>query len=267
MMNLDAINRPTWRSRNVLNKYRYLAGYVDPGERAATEYLCAECRDKPILDIGVGAGRTTSLLQRISSDYIGVDYTRELLDIAVQKNPRVKYRLMDARDLHAFADGSFYLVNFSFNAIDAVDYDDRIRILGEVNRVMQPGGVYLFSGHNATGPGARECIQTALPKFSSNPLKLGWRFGRFALSLPLIVYHRVMYSGLREERNGYVVSNAAAHNFGLVILYTTITEQNRQLAAAGFKTEAVFDSEEGREVSDDEDLSQVRWLHYIARKL
>src|SRR5690348_6883564 len=99
MVNLDAINRPTWRGRNVINKYRYLAGYVDPGERAATEYLSKECRDKPILDIGVGAGRTTSLLLPISSDYIGIDYTPELLDIAVQKNPRVKYRFMDARDM------------------------------------------------------------------------------------------------------------------------------------------------------------------------
>ena len=267
MMNLDAINRQTWKTRTVLRQYRNLEGYVDPGERAATEYLAAECHDKPILDIGVGCGRTTSLLQAISSDYVGVDYTRELLDVAVEKNPRVRYQYMDARDMHEFVDASFYLVNFSFNAIDAVDYEDRLRILREVHRVMRPGGLYLFSGHNAAGPGARERFQTLLPKFSSNPLRLGWRIARFVVSLPDIVHNRSRYSGLRSERDGYVVSNAAAHNFGLVILYTTITEQKRQLAAAGFKTEVVFDSEEGRAVSDTDDLSQVRWLHYLARKV
>lgn len=267
MMNLDAINRRTWKTRTVLRQYRNLEGYVDPGERAATEYLAAECHDKPILDIGVGCGRTTSLLRLISSDYVGVDYTRELLDVAAQKNPRVKYQFMDARDMREFVDASFYLVNFSFNAIDAVDYEDRLRILREVHRVMRPGGLYLFSGHNATGPGAREHLHTLLPKFSSNPLRLGWRVARFVVTLPAAVHNHSRYSSLRVERDGYVVSNAAAHNFGLVILYTTIMEQKRQLADTGFKVEAVFDSEQGCAVSDTDDLSQVRWLHYLARKL
>jgi SAM-dependent methyltransferase len=266
-MDLDAINRRTWKTRNVLRQYRNLEGYVDAGECVATEYITAECRGKPILDIGVGCGRTTSLLRAISADYIGVDYTRELLEVAARKNPQVRYEFMDARDMRAFADGSFYFVNFSFNAIDAVDYEDRLRILREVHRVLQPGGLFLFSGHNATGPGARERLQTLLPRFSVNPARLGWRIARFVASLPTIIQNRHRYSRLRSERDGYVVSNAAAHNFGLVLLYTTLSEQKRQLALTGFQTEVVFDSEEGRAVSDRDDLSQVRWLHYVARKL
>lgn len=263
---LDSINRRTWKSRNVLRQYRNLAGYVDPGERAATEYLAAECRDKPILDIGVGCGRTTSLLWPISSDYVGVDYTRELLGVAMQKNPHVRYRYMDARDMQGFADASFHFVNFSFNAIDAVDYEDRLRILREVHRILRPGGVYLFSGHNATGPGVRERFRALLPGFTRNPFKLGWRTARVIASLPVSIRNRVRYNRLRQQREGHVVSNAAAHNFGLLILYTTLPEQKRQLALTGFRTEAVFDSEQGRVVSDSDDLSQVRWLHYIARK-
>src|SRR5579883_1169386 len=96
---LDAINRRTWKTRNVLRRYRRLEGYIDPGERAAIESLAVECRDKPILDIGVGCGRTTPLLRAISSDYVGVDYTRELLEVAAQKHPRVRYQFMDARDM------------------------------------------------------------------------------------------------------------------------------------------------------------------------
>ncbi len=267
MLDLDAINRRTWKTRTVLRQYRNLEGYIDPGERAATEYLAAECRGKPILDIGVGCGRTTSLLLPISSNYIGVDYTPELLEVAARKNPQVRYQFMDARDLRQFADASFYLVNFSFNAIDAVNYQDRLRILDEVHRVLQPGGLYLFSGHNATGPGASERVRTLLPRLSPNPLRLGWRIARFVAALPTIIRNRRRYRRLRLERDGYVVSNAAAHNFGLVLVYTTLTEQKRQLAVTGFKTEVVFDSEQGRAVSDTDDLSGVRWLHYLARKL
>jgi ubiquinone/menaquinone biosynthesis C-methylase UbiE len=267
MADLDAINRRTWKTRNVFQQYRCLEGYVDPGEQAATEYLADECRGTAVLDIGVGCGRTTPLLRTISSDYIGVDYTRELLEVAAQKHPLVRYQFMDARDMGVFGDASFYLVNFSYNAIDAVGYEDRLRILREVYRVLKPGGLFLFSAHNAAGPGARERLQTLLPPFSPNPLRMGWRLARFAAQLPAMVRNRGRYRRLRSEQEGYLVSNAAAHNFGLVLLYTSITEQKRQLTACGFRTEAVFESEQGHTVSDSDDLSQVRWLHYLARRL
>jgi SAM-dependent methyltransferase len=264
---IDAINRRTWKTRHVFQQYRDLEGYVDPGERSATEWLASECRGRPILDIGVGCGRTTPILRAISADYTGVDYTPELLEVAARKHPDVRFLHMDARSMNAFRDSSFYLVNFSFNAIDAVDYEDRLAILREVRRVMMPNGLFLFSAHNATGPGARERVKVLLPQFCLNPLRLAWRIARFAATLPAILYNRIRFSRLRAERDGYVVSNAAAHNFGLVLLYTAITEQKRQLTAAGFKTEIVFESEQGRAASDTQDLSEVRWLHYIARKL
>ena len=265
-MDIDQINRRTWKTGQVFHQYRNLEGYVDPGERAATQWLAQECSGKPVLDMGVGCGRTTPLLRAISPDYVGLDYTQELLTVAQRKYPEVAFRHMDARDLSAFADDSFYLVNFSFNAIDAVDIKDRIQILREVYRVLQPNGLFLLSSHNAAGPGARESLLNLMPHFTRNPFKLGWRLAKWTVSLPLALYNYSRFHGMHEQHGGYVVSNASAHNFGLVVLYVTLAEQQRQLREAGFLTERIFDSARGLPVTESDDLRDVWWLHYAARK-
>ncbi len=173
---------------------------------------------------------------------------------------------MDARDLHAFADASVKLVNFSFNAIDAVAFADRLKIILEAHRVLKPGGLFFFSAHNRVGPGTREGLHSLLPRFSANPVKLAWRVARSAAALPASLYNRWRFGAMRTEHEGYTVANASAHYFGLVILYTTLAEQKRQLAQAGFSTEVVFENTAGRAVSESDDLRDAWWLHFIARK-
>ena len=60
--------------------------------------------------------------------------------------------------------------------------------------------------------------------------------------------------------------NAGAHDFGIVVMYTTLVEQKRQLREAGFVCEAVFDSTQGRPVHDGMDTRDMFWFHYVARK-
>ncbi len=261
---LDQINRRTWRTRNVLDQYRDLEGYIDPGERAATDWLRDECRGRPILDIGVGCGRTVPLLRAISEDYIGADYTQELLDVAIRKHPQVRFLNVDARDMTRFEDESFYLVNFSYNAIDAVNRLDRIKILNEVRRVLKPGGLFLFSAHNRQGPGTHEGLAQLLPGFTRNPFKFAWRAARKMVELPLGLRNYLRFHRVRIEREDHVIANAAAHNFGLILLYTSFTDQVAQLATCGFRVEAAFDSARGAPVTGD--VPGVWWFHYIARK-
>ena len=71
---------------------------------------------------------------------------------------------------------------------------------------------------------------------------------------------------LNREFDGYSIKNAAAHNFGIVIVYTTFEEQRRQLASVGFNTEIVFDNYEGRLVDDATDKKGIFWFHFVARK-
>jgi SAM-dependent methyltransferase len=158
---MDEINRRTWRDASTVRWFRRLEGWTDRGERAALELAAVEAKDQPILDLGVGGGRTVPLLRAVSRDYVALDYTPELVAACRQKYPDADVRHGDARDLSRFADGSFRLVVFSFNGIDSVNADDRMTILREVHRVLCPGGLFLFSAHNREGPGHGEKLRFA----------------------------------------------------------------------------------------------------------
>ena len=232
--NLDAINGPTWARRGTVRLYERLHGWTDPGERAAIAYVAERARGRPILDIGVGAGRTTPLLMAISRDYIGIDYTAQMVEACRRQHPGVRIEQADARDLSAFADGQFALVMFSFNGIDAVGPEGRERILREVHRVLEPGATFLFSAHNHDGPGRGERPRIAIP-FTWNPVKLGWRTLKSAVSIPRAVINHRRLRGLNESHDSWSVMNAGAHDFGIVVMYTSLAEQKRQLAACGFE--------------------------------
>jgi ubiquinone/menaquinone biosynthesis C-methylase UbiE len=263
---LDTINRSTWRLPRTVRVYEHLEGWTDPGERAAFEHVAAEMRGRPILDIGVGAGRTTPLLRAISLDYVGIDYTAEKVEACRARHPDARVEHMDARNLGRFRDGQFALAVFSFNGIDAVHVDDRHLVLREVHRVLQPGGVFIVSAHNRHGPGHGERPHLHLD-FTWNPLKLGWRTWQMVHSLPRALLNSHRYSVLNETHDDWSIMNCGAHDFGIVIVYTTLAEQKRQLHAAGFDVELVLGDATGQPVADDADTSGIWWFHYIARKV
>src|SRR5579859_980737 len=155
---LDRINRVAWNSPDATRVFSIEKTFSDPGEQAAFEWLAPRCVGEPLLDIGIGTGRTIPLMTSISNDYIGVDYTLKLLEIAQSRYPGLDLRHMDARDMSALPSGHYGLAEFSWNGIDCVDYDDRVTILEEMYRVVRPGGYVLCSSHNRGGPGYQENI-------------------------------------------------------------------------------------------------------------
>jgi len=265
-LDIDAINRHTWKLPGTVRAYERLEGWTDPGERAAVEYVANEVRGRPILDMGVGAGRTTPLLQAVSGNYVGIDYTPEMVEACRARHPDARIEHMDARDLSAFKHETFALVVFSFNGIDAVDFADRHEVLREVHRVLQPGGLFIVSAHNRHGPGHGERPRLHID-FSWNPIKLGWRMLKLVRSLPRAWLNARRYRAVNETHEDWSIMNAGAHDFGIVVVYTTLAEQKRQLRNAGFETELVLDNEAGRPVADDADTRDIWWFHYVARKV
>ena len=263
---MDPINRRAWRQGATVQRFRDLEGWSDPGERAALECVKADATNQPILDLGVGAGRTVPLFRNISRDYIGLDYTPELLKVCREKHPGVRIVQGDARDLSDFADCSFTLVAFSFNGIDAVNADDRVSILQECWRVLRPGGALLFSSHNRNGPGHRERLSFEVHR-TRNPLKLARQLGMAILHAAQTVRNYKRYSKLGYDGDQYSIRNASAHNHGILIHYISLESQLTQLASIGFQAHPlVFANTDGRRLTLGDDTSDVWWFHLVVRK-
>lgn len=265
---MDRINREAWREPATIAMFQRLEGWTDPGERAAIAFAEVEARDAPILDLGVGAGRTVPLLRAVSRDYVAIDYTPELVDVCRKRHPGVRVLHGDARDLSRFPAGSFGLVVFSFNGIDAVSPRDRETILREVRRVLRQDGLFVFSAHNKEGPGHDEKLTLGVHP-TRNPIKLVSRFAQALVHLPHAIRNHRQYSKLNEQGTGYSIMNAAAHDHGILITYVTLRAQLEQLAAAGFsEVPRVFGNVVDTPLDVDhvhQNTSDVWWFHFVAR--
>lgn len=258
---MDWINRRAWRAPFVVRSFRRREGWADPGERGALESVRADAADQPILDLGVGAGRTVPLLLAISPDYVGLDYTPEMVWVCREEHPGVRIVHGDARNLARFHDATFQLVVFSFNGIDAVNPVDRLRVLREARRVLRVGGALLFSTHNKDGPDHRERLRHRHPLGLAAALTMALVDGGRALRS----YTR--YSKLAYEGDGYAVHCTSAADDGVIVHYTTLERQLRQLESVGFRPAALaWASSDGRPLSLWQDTSDASSLHLVARK-
>jgi len=116
-------NDAVYRLPGVVRKYEAMtsAGLTAP------EQYCLDLVPVPrrhsILDIGVGAGRTTVQLSKMFEKYVGIDCSDNMIAAARTFFPGADLRIMDARRLD-FSE-PFDCVMFSFNGIDYVDYAER----------------------------------------------------------------------------------------------------------------------------------------------
>lgn len=194
------------------------------------------------------------MLLAISHDYVGVDYTPELVSACRSAHPGVSILEGDARDLSRFPASSFQLVVFSFNGIDAVAPADRILILSEAHRVLRTGGALLFSTHNRNGPGHGEKLHFGVDR-TRDPLKFAGRCATALLHASRTIRNYWRYSKLREDGRGYSIRNASAHDHGILVHYITLESQLRQLESVGFRPHpAVWASSDGRR-------NLARWQH------
>lgn len=264
---LDRINQRAFTSRRALRIFSSLSGWIDPGEGAAirhavTEMDGARSRKLRILDIGIGAGRTIPMMLDVSRDYVGIDIASKLLAVASERFPDLDLRVMDARALDFDAE-RFDLVTFSYAGIDAVDLEDRLRILAEVHRVVTPDGLFVFSALNRDGPSHAPQLSLLEPRGNHAFVSELLRAGRTAV---VNSWNYWRYRGLNQYGQDISVSTLAAHSYGVVAIFTSVPEQVRQLREAGFSVDAIYDSVRGSTVPPDQRETESAYLHYIARR-
>lgn len=233
---IDRINKKTMR--NSVGHYTWKDA-LTPAEAAALTYV-EGAKGRPILDLGVGAGRTVNPLREISDDYTGIDYVHEMVVECQRKFPGVCFEHGDARDLSRFEDNSFYLIMFSLNGISMIGHQHRIKILNEVYRILAPGGSFLFSTYNQDNGEYRKLL--ALPEFdfSWNPLKSVVRGLRYGSDLIKSGVNRYRFKKHEHHTPEYSIINDKCHNYATMLYYISQPNQLKQLASAGFDQESVL---------------------------
>ncbi|HET6361708.1 MAG TPA: class I SAM-dependent methyltransferase [Gemmatimonadota bacterium] len=127
--------------------------FLQPPEKRILEELRPRLPGARMLDVGVGAGRTTLHFAPLVREYVGIDLSPSMIEACRKRfsgtSWNVTFEIADIRDLGGFDSASFDFVLFSFNGIDTVGgLDDRSAALAEIHRVCRPGGLFCFSSTN-----------------------------------------------------------------------------------------------------------------------
>lgn len=267
----DRTNRAWYAKRGSIAGMARDEGFSDAGERAAYARIAPEVRHRPILDLGVGAGRTVGLLRALSSDYLGLDYLPQMLAAARARHPEAALHEGDARDLSALPADHFALVVFSCQGLDSVGHADRRLVLEQVWRVLAPGGVFWFSTLNRDGPAARYRPWRPLPA----PRPHGWRELAPALATRARAWLRLPLH-LRRYRRGLALAQAGEDwavapffpgGWQLVAHYTTLGGLLRELADTRFLPGPdIYEDARGHHLAELDDLRPVFCFNVLARK-
>jgi SAM-dependent methyltransferase len=111
-----------------------------------------------ILDVPCGQGRHAHLLAEAGFDVDGLDYSKDLLDIATERGTgkTLRYTRGDMRKLPARWTGRFDAVLNLFTSFGFfLDPKDDAKVIREFARVLKPGGTLLWHGGNRDGVMAR----------------------------------------------------------------------------------------------------------------
>jgi SAM-dependent methyltransferase len=249
------LNRETYQTKDVVECYAR-DKHLQPPEATILSELRPALGGMKMLDIGVGAGRTTAHFAPLVKEYVGVDYSEPMIQMCEQRfgkrQANVNFRVADATCLTSFQDRTFDFVLFSFNGIDSLSHEERIRALKEMRRVTVAGGRVLFSTHNVTA------LTRRMPQISWNP-KRALAGIRAFMNRP--------YKDIAGQLGGceYVVVNDGAHGGRLRNFYVRPSFQVRELEGLGFKGVRVFSLESGREIAARESLDGRfdAWLYFL----
>ena len=256
-LNLDIqekTNQRAFARGGVINCYRELKELFFV-EEVILKNLHRSIRNKRLLDIGIGGGRTTKHLLEISNEYTGIDYSSAFVRIVHATYPQATVVQADARDLRMFGDSEFDFALFSYNGIDYISHSGRLQALSEIHRVLRPGGFFMFSTHNLNykylrkGPWRGGSLLNSSHRRDSLFAALNWP------------RHLIM-KRYELDLGEYAIVNDSAHGYSLLTYYIGIDQQVKQLRSSGFDNTRVFDLN-GNEVNHSVDFS---WIYYLTTK-
>lgn len=254
------------QNKEVYSDYQVIKEYIDqeylfPPEQTVLDILQPRLHDFTMLDIAVGAGRTTHFFAPLVKRYVAIDYSQEMIELCQKKfhaaNNDLAFHLADMRTLDMFADNTFDFVLISYNAISTLPHEDRLSTFAEIKRVGKPGGYFFFSAHNLQWV-ARELLSLKRKISVLHPKITYWNL----LRLVKAYAHNDWTVITHLQALPYAIINDGAHDFKLLHYYIRPAEQIKQLAAY-FTTIRVF-ARDGHELkANDLNSNTDGFLHYL----
>jgi len=220
-------------------------GWNDIGEMKVLVSLAPALRGKPVLDVGMGTGRTTPLLSLLTDDYVGIDYAPNMVREAKAALPGFDLRVGDVRNLREdFGDGSKALVFFSFNGLDCLDHATRPVALENMASVVGPGGYLVYSTLNLESPHPRKRPWTSPERPSQNglerPVRWTYRWLQWALRMPSNMKNWRHAQSSRKQGDGWANEPSPGSHWQLILHFTTLARAKAELAATGLELERVI---------------------------
>jgi SAM-dependent methyltransferase len=268
---VDARNRARYSKAAVVAEYGDMRSWVDRGESTMFLEVADEVRGQPVLDVGVGGGRTSWWLRMLSRDYVAIDYSPEMVAVCRRACPGIDVRVGDARDLSDFDDDHFGLVVFTFNGFDSMNHEDRRRVLEEFRRVLRPSGLLMFSTHNRCGPGWGEAPWQRA-RYAASRRPRAERAARFVARM--VLRPRTEAEAYRnwwrlkrcvEDHGDWAIGPGPGVNFGALVHFVSPEAERQELTDCGFDVAGML-TDRGEPIEASETAPESFWFYVVARK-
>lgn len=248
-------NIEIYNQKNIVDSYRK-SRFLFKAEKLIFESLQNELANGTVLDMGIGGGRTTEYLADKCHKYIGIDYAKNMVSACQQSFPNLDLRTLDATNLLGIENESVDICLFSFNGIDCVSLEQRIKILKETHRVLKNGGKFIFSFHNSLA-----ITRIAKIQFPFNPLNWLGELNRYRN------IHAKNENIARLQKLDYCYLFDGAENFKSKILYATPKFQFTMLQNNQLSIKHIYEVTSGKQLTYEQALTNKSyWLYLVCEK-
>ena len=95
-----------------------------------------------VVELGCGNGRDAVIITNRTNDYLGIDLSEEMINLAQEKVPGANFQVADLETFQ-FPEGTDII--FAFASLLHSDRDSVKRVLENANQALNPGGVFFIS--------------------------------------------------------------------------------------------------------------------------
>jgi ubiquinone/menaquinone biosynthesis C-methylase UbiE len=251
-----------FNQRDVVARYLGESHLQKPEEKVLSEFA-GHLGTFEMLDLGVGAGRTTLHFAKWVRDYEGVDVSVNMISACQARFAsyplNLTFKVGDAANLDWIKSASKDFVLFSYNGIDYVNHETRKVIISEISRVLKPGGFFLFSSHNLL---AVDKLFLLTKQWSRNPVRL-FRQMKKCLLLNTKYNERSKLRSLKYQP--FAIINDGSYAYALSTYYVSPTYQFDQLKSC-FDDIRALSIMTGLDISGELSSCNDDWIYYLCRR-